>query len=178
MTLTLDARGRITGADADLSALVAREEGALSGLTGLRVRLTLTGHGFSKPAVPGPSDTVLNPLEDVVSLHSAGVAPGDCIDFDAGAHMPGLVVRVDCEHPHDARVYAREPIGNLAYAPEAESNDMASDRCEQAHLLAPDRWTEEAVDDMVRVLYAGKEDWGLPGASLTCYVLSRRPPPV
>ncbi|UYQ61711.1 hypothetical protein [Streptomyces peucetius] len=173
MTLTVDARGRITGADADLSALVGRKEEAFSGLTGLRVRLALTGHGFSEPAMPGPSETVLNPAEDVVSLHSTGVAPGGCVDFDAGAHMTGLVVRVDCEHPHDARVYAREPIGNLAYAPEADSDDMASDRCEQAYLAAPDRWTDDAVDDGLWALYAGEEDWGLPGASLTCYVLSR-----
>ncbi|MEW2633530.1 hypothetical protein AB0903_18185 [Streptomyces sp. NPDC048389] len=85
----------------------------------------------------------------------------------------GLAVRVDCEQPHAARVFAREPIGNPAYAPEAESDDMAGDRCEQAWFLAPDRWTEEAAGDLIWSANTGEEDWAHPEASLTCYVLSR-----
>lgn len=173
MTLTVDAAGRITVVEADLSALIDRENRALSDVTGLRIRLALSGHGSSEPAVPGPSDTVLDPAETVVAMYYGGAEPGDCLDFGTGVGLEGIAVRVDCEQPHAARVYAREPIGNLAYAPEAESDDMAFDRCDQAHLLAPDRWTEEAVDDLIWFVYTGEEDWGHPEAALTCYVLSR-----
>ncbi|MEU0083666.1 hypothetical protein [Streptomyces sp. NPDC006274] len=173
MTLTVDAAGRITEAEADVSALADRENRALSGVTGVRIRLALSGYGSSEPEMPGPSDTVLDPAETVVAMHYGGAEPGDCLDFGTGVGFDGIAVRVDCGQPHAARVYAREPIGNLAYAPAAESDDMASDRCDRAYLRAPDRWTEEAVDDAFWFVYTGEEDWGEPEAALTCYVLSR-----
>ncbi|MFF0066607.1 hypothetical protein ACFYRC_34835 [Streptomyces sp. NPDC005279] len=172
MTLTVDSQGRITRAAADLSALVNKDkERALSTVTGIRSELTLTAHGSARPAMPPPSDAVLDAAKSV--LDSTKTSPGDCIDFNTGTHRIGRLVRVGCTAPHDGRIFGHSRLGDGGFPGRAAAERRAEDGCRRAHDRAPSRWTDEAVVSgeyrWIWPLEASDED---PVA--TCYVVSRR----
>ncbi|MEU4497550.1 hypothetical protein AB0F96_29940 [Streptomyces sp. NPDC023998] len=174
MTLTVDSKGRITRAEADLSALLRKDkESALATVTSIHAELALAAHGAAKPAMPTSSDMVLDAGKAVMA--DEDTKPGDCIDFNTGARTNALVVRVTCSGPHDARVFAQTPLGDGGYPGRAAAERRALDGCGEAFDRAPSRWTDEAVP---RGHYWSswplEAEWKAGAEPVaTCYVASR-----
>ncbi|MFD7443469.1 hypothetical protein [Streptomyces sp. NPDC059909] len=173
MTLTTDAEGRITQAEADLSALLKAGDSGLPGVTALRARLVLTAHGRTKPVLPSASDAVLEAGKAVLTRHEA--TPGDCIDFNTGTRDASLVVEVSCTGPHDARVFGRVPLTSGDYPGPEAAHRRASDTCRRAHGRAPSAWTEDnAEPGKYWSSWPTASDWGDRRQRVaTCYVVSR-----
>lgn len=76
LSISVDAKGRVLRAEADLSALLARKDSALKGMTGLRARLDLTGFGVSAPVMPAASEPALDAKKAVTKV--AKVKKGVC----------------------------------------------------------------------------------------------------
>ncbi|MFD7232244.1 hypothetical protein [Streptomyces sp. NPDC059881] len=172
LTLTTDAKGLITQAEADLSALLKEGDSGLPGVTALRARLVLTGHGRTKPALPPVSDTVLDAGKAVLPSHAA--AAGDCVDFTTGTRRAALVVKVSCTGPHDARIYAQVTLKG-AYTGEKGAKRRATDACGSAYHSARPAWTSDSVDpDEYMSVWPTEEHGDSPRQQVvTCFVLSR-----
>lgn len=174
MTLTVDPKGRITRAEADLSALLRRDkESALATVTSIHAELALAAHGAAKPAMPTSSDMVLDAGKAVMA--DEDTKPGDCIDVNTGARTNGLVVRVTCSGLHDARVFAQTSLGDGSYPGRAAAEHRALDACEEAFDRAPSRWTDEAAPrDHYWSSWPLEAEWKASAEPVaTCYVASR-----
>ncbi|WP_069172549.1 hypothetical protein [Streptomyces griseus] len=170
--LSADAEGRITRAEADLSALLDRKDSALAGTTGLRAVLTLGGFGASEPAMPAPSERTLDAKKATTAVGE--VAEGACADLTTGTRILDMVVSVPCAGPHEARVYAHEAFG-ARYPGDRKAKRMARAACDEAYGSAPAAWTAEgAKKDHYWYTWPGEGRWGV-GAEpvVTCYVLTR-----
>ncbi|NNJ07751.1 hypothetical protein HHX38_27020 [Streptomyces sp. PKU-MA01144] len=172
LTLTTDAKGLITQVEADLSALLKGGDGGLPGVTALRVRLVLTGHGRTTPALPPGSDVVLDADKAVLPRYSA--AAGDCVDFSTGTRRAALVVKVSCTGPHDARIYAQVKLKG-AYTGERGAKRRAMEACGSAYRSARSAWTSDSVNPgEYWGVWPKEEHWDSPRERVaTCYVLSR-----
>ncbi|MGI5399522.1 hypothetical protein ACQEVG_08765 [Streptomyces sp. CA-135486] len=174
-TLTVDSKGRITHATADLSRLLKGKNSALGGVTAIRSELTLTGYGASKPVLPASSEPILDAGKTVKYIHQT--KPGQCIDFNTGIASERLVAVVPCTNPHDARIYASARLGSGgAYPGKEAAHRQVSDKCDRAYQQAPDAWIGESVEPghfwSTWPVEANWDDADLRVA--TCYVLARR----
>ncbi|MFK4225347.1 hypothetical protein [Streptomyces sp. NPDC019890] len=144
-TLTVDGKGRISHATADLSRLLKAKDSALADVTAIRSELTLTGYGASNPVLPASSEQTLDAGKTVKYIHQT--KPGQCIDFNTGIASERLVAVVPCTNPHDARIYASARLGSGgAYPGEEAAHRQASDKCDRAYRSAPDAWIRESVE--------------------------------
>jgi hypothetical protein len=173
LTLTVDAEGRITHAEADLSALRKGKGGALSHVTAIRAELSVTGHSTSKPTMPTVSETILDAGEAV--RLSEKTKAGECIDFNTGIPHHDAVVRVSCSTSHDGRVFAQVPLGAAEEYPGDEAAERrAMGACERAKEVAPAAWTQEAEPGSYWSMWPGPTGWGVGSKPVaTCYVVSR-----
>ncbi|GGT55452.1 hypothetical protein GCM10010271_69090 [Streptomyces kurssanovii] len=172
LTLAVDAQGRITRAEADLSALLDREDSALGPITGLHATLVVRGFGASPPVMPPASERNLSAKETVGPVGE--LKPGACADLNTGTRVLDMVVAIPCEQPHDARVFGHAEF-SLDHPGGEEAERRASERCGQAFAAAPDRWIRESVKkDHYWFTWPGEDRWGEGGAPVaSCYVLSR-----
>lgn len=173
LTLTVDAKGRVTRAEADLSGLLKGEESALAEVTAIRAQLTLTGHGTSKPVMPTASDRVLDAGTAVTRTDE--VKAGDCVDFSTGLRHSKMALRVSCGPPHDGRVFARSSLGDGEYPGATETMAWAKDVCRRSYGRAPAKWTNEAVGSVKYWFdWSTESEWQERGKTeATCYVVSR-----
>ncbi|RSS44554.1 hypothetical protein [Streptomyces sp. WAC08241] len=167
LTVSVDARGRITHGRADMSRLL-RKSGALADVTSLTMDLTLTGFGSSKPAGP-PAGSVRKAAEAVLPMRD--VKNGGCVDFDTGRRATHVVVGVPCSGPYDARVFVQVPLRPGATA--AETQERADIACSFAHDVARPAWVPKAAEIW---------SWWTPGHAsgpggedrVTCYLTAER----
>ncbi|MFD7326607.1 hypothetical protein ACFV9D_36940 [Streptomyces sp. NPDC059875] len=126
VTVDVDAEGRVTRAQADLSALLSKEkDSALAGVTGLHADLTLGGFGASKPtAAASPAERTLDAAEVVIATYDA--KPGDCMDFNTGLRHYRMVARVPCTGSYDGRILEQHTL--TGDYPGAESAEDQADR--------------------------------------------------
>ncbi|MGN9790860.1 hypothetical protein ACTMTU_07095 [Streptomyces sp. OZ13] len=172
LTLAVDAQGRITRAEADLSALLDRKDSALGSITGLHATLVVSGLGASPPAMPPASERNLPAKETVRPIGE--LKPGACADLNTGTRVLDMVVAIPCEQPHDARVFGHSAF-SLDHPGAEEAKRHASEKCGQAFGAAPDVWTRESVKkDHYWFTWPGEDGWGEGGVPVaSCYVLSR-----
>ncbi|MFG3285012.1 septum formation family protein [Streptomyces sp. NPDC048111] len=173
MTLTTDAAGRLTALETDLSPLFSKEaDSVLSGVTGLRVKLTLGGYDASAPSGVPAGDKVLPAGESVVPLPKTEA--GGCVDFGTGMPNWGFAVKVPCDQPHDARVFALRPLPRGDYPGQQSARLKARAECRSAYPAAPSAWRDEAVDPGSSwYRWPSRDSWDRGVRVVTCYVLSR-----
>jgi hypothetical protein len=172
LDLTVDRQGRITRAEADLSALLGRKDSALDAVTGLHATLTLTGFGTSAPVMPPATERTLSAREHVKPVDE--VKPGGCVDLSTGMRASHMVVVLPCEQPHDARVLAHIPFGP-DHPGDEEARRQAEESCGRAYRSAPGAWTRKSAEkDGYWYILPTEDGWGRDGTpAATCYVLSR-----
>ncbi|MFC3234485.1 septum formation family protein [Streptomyces nitrosporeus] len=172
--IRVDAEGRVTRAEADLSALLDRKDGALAGMTGLRAVLTVSGHGDSAPAMPAPTERTLDAKDAVTAI--GDLEEGACADLTTGNRTPGTVVAVPCDRPHDVRVFAH-PRLDTAYPGDEEAESAVEERCTGEYRPLPGAWKREAAeDDLFWYTWPAEKDWGVGGEpTATCYIVTRDP---
>ncbi|MFI6639399.1 hypothetical protein [Streptomyces sp. NPDC050504] len=164
LSLTVDARGRITGATVELSA-VRPTKGPLRQLTSVRAELVLSGHSASPPAPPAEGERVLASEKSVVRTQD--VKPGRCVDFDTGLRTNHAVVEVPCGGKHDGRMFDRVELSG------ENSMSAANAACADAHGRAPRAWTSEGDGYWTQWDGARGSDDARRGPSAVCYVASR-----
>ncbi|MFF2778492.1 septum formation family protein [Streptomyces sp. NPDC058052] len=168
-TVTVDGRGLITHARADLSHLLGKEGSVLDGVTAVRMELTLSGVGTSKPAAKAPG-TVLPARDTVRSVWAVGA--GRCVDFGTGQHNITLVAEIPCSRAHDGRVLAQVPYGDGAYPGAVAAKSQARDACRRAYRDASDAWTGEAArEGSYWYMWSAEEEWQ-DGGKAVCYVVT------
>ncbi|MFI9588465.1 hypothetical protein ACIHCQ_43345 [Streptomyces sp. NPDC052236] len=173
LTLTVDAKGRITRAEAELSGLLKGKDSVLADVTAIRAQLTLTGHGTSKPVMPTASDRVLDAATAVTRTDEAKA--GECVDFNAGLRNSRIVVRVPCATAHDGRIFAQSTPDDGGYPGAEAAADRADEFCRRSHDRAPADWTDESVDPgRYWTTWSTEHEWAELGkARATCYVVSQ-----
>ncbi|MFE7757181.1 hypothetical protein [Streptomyces sp. NPDC057429] len=172
LSISVDAKGRVLRAEADLSALLGRKDSALKGMTGLRARLDLTGFGVSAPVMPAASEPALDAKKAVTKV--AKVKKGGCADLATGTRTFGMVVSLPCEQPHDIRVFGHARF-DATYPGKDAAKRMAGEACDDAHDAAPSAWTRGAVKKG-RFTYTWPRAGGWGAGSdpvITCYVKTR-----
>lgn len=172
LTLSTDAKGRITGVEADFSALLDKKDSALDEVTGLRAVLKVSGFGKSAPVMPAASERTLDAKGAVTAIGE--VKKGGCADLTTGTRTLDVVVSVPCAQPHEARVFAHARF-DAAYPGNKKAKRMAGDACQDAYGSAPAAWTREGTEkDHFWYTWPGEARWGV-GADpvVTCYVETR-----
>ncbi|CAM5658185.1 hypothetical protein AB0H45_32740 [Streptomyces atroolivaceus] len=167
--MSVDARGRITGAEADLSGLLDKKDSTLDEMTGLRAVLKVGGFGASAPVMPTASERTLEAKESVVAVGE--VKKGGCADLTTGTRTLDMMVSVPCAQPHDVRVFAHARF-DAAYPGYKEAKRMAVEACRDGYRSAPAGWTGEGVEKgQFRYTWPDETRWGV-GADpvVTCYV--------
>ncbi|MER5883673.1 hypothetical protein ABT160_07575 [Streptomyces sp. NPDC001941] len=167
MTLTVDARGRITRADADLTVLLGRKGSALAWTTSLKASLVLTGHGSSTPPALSAGERVLDAATAYARL--ADVRPGSCADLDSGTHQWDWVVIVPCGTSHDARIYAQLKLGG-DYPGDGAVREGIDDACREARAKAPEAWAGSA-GAMYGHVSPPASSWEVEKGATTCYAI-------
>ncbi|MEU3499332.1 hypothetical protein ABZ726_00680 [Streptomyces hundungensis] len=174
LTMTVDRDGRITSAETDVSQAIAKgDDSVLAPVQNLRIKLTLDGYGTSAPGAVPASDKLLPATGAIVRLRETKA--GACVDFHTGMTDTALVVKADCERPHDGRILARPELPDGGYPGHAAAQRQAARECRAAYRDAPSAWTGENVDEK-KFWYTtpGEDDWkGDAPPAATCYVLSR-----
>ncbi|MFJ8884753.1 hypothetical protein ACIRJR_15285 [Streptomyces sp. NPDC102402] len=172
LTVSADARGRITRVEADLSDLLGKKGGALDAMTGLRADLKVSGFGTSAPVMPAASEQTLDAKEAVTAVGE--MEEGGCADLTTGTRTLDMMVSVPCAGPHDARVFAHARF-DARYPGYEDAKRMAVEACRDEHASAPTAWTAEAAAKG-RFWYTWPDEsrWGV-GADpvVTCYVETR-----
>ncbi|MFF7177130.1 hypothetical protein [Streptomyces sp. NPDC008121] len=169
VTVTVDARGRVTHVRADFSWALGKKDSAFQDMKSLRIDLALTGHGAgaSRPAVtPGspPRDA------STVLRRFSRVKAGDCVDFNTGQRTPRLVVTVPCAGDHDGRVFAQKSLRPRTFPGAGAAKRLAVDTCRDAYSEAPDAWTEDSGSWS---RWPQKEEWNRDGGGhATCYTVT------
>ncbi|MFF4184554.1 hypothetical protein ACFYZ9_15295 [Streptomyces sp. NPDC001691] len=174
LTLTVDRDGRITSAETDVSAAVAQgEQSEIAGVRGLRIKMTLDGYGTSRPGAVPAGDKVLAGSEAVVQLRDTKA--GGCVDFGTGLTDTSLVVKADCDHPHDGRILARPELEGGDYPGDSASKKQADALCKAAFRAAPSAWLGENVNEgAFWYRWPGQQEWmGETRHAASCYVLTR-----
>ncbi|MFD9543180.1 hypothetical protein [Streptomyces sp. NPDC060022] len=172
LSMSADAKGRVTRAEADFSALLDKKDSALDEVTGLRAVLRVSGFGKSAPVMPAASEQTLDAKGAVTAIGE--VKKGGCADLTTGTRTPDMVVSVPCAQPHDARVFAHSRF-DAAYPGDKKAKRMAGDACRKAYRSAPAAWTREGTEkDHFWYTWPGEARWGV-GADpvVTCYVETR-----
>ncbi|WP_030748516.1 septum formation family protein [Streptomyces griseus] len=168
-TVTVDGRGMITHARADLSHLLGKEGSVLDDVTALRMELTLSGIGTSRPV--GRAEGTILPASDTVrSIWK--VKPGRCVDFSTGQHNATLVAEIPCSRSHDGRLLAQVPYGDGPYPGATATKNQARDACRGAYRRASGEWTGEAAEKGTYwYMWPDREDWR-DGGRVVCYVVT------
>ncbi|WP_329211741.1 hypothetical protein OG257_27445 [Streptomyces sp. NBC_00683] len=172
LSMSTDAKGRVTRAEADFSALLGKKDSALDEVTGLRAVLQVSGFGKSVPVMPAASERTLDAKGAVTTV--GDVKKGGCADLTTGTRTLDMVVSVPCAQPHDARVFAHARF-DAAYPGDKKAKRMAGDACRKAYRSAPTAWTREGTEkDHFWYTWPGEARWGV-GADpvVTCYVVTR-----
>ncbi|MGW4232869.1 hypothetical protein ACWEF9_26895 [Streptomyces sp. NPDC004980] len=172
LSMSTDAEGRVTRAEADFSGLLDKKDSALDEVTGLRAVLKVSGFGKSAPVMPAASERTLDAEESVTAVGE--VKEGGCADLTTGTRTLDMVVSVPCAQPHEARVYAHARF-DAAYPGNRAAKRMAGEACRDAYGPAPAAWTREGVEkDHFWYTWPGEARWGI-GADpvVTCYVETR-----
>ncbi|MEU9703221.1 septum formation family protein [Streptomyces sp. NPDC047981] len=172
LTVSVDARGRITHSRVDLSRLLG-ENGVFAGMTSLTMDLTLSRHGASRPAMAA---------EGKVRLSAKTVRPvteveaGGCVDFNTGQRDSQTVVDVDCRDPHDGRVWAQKSLGEGPYPGSSAAKSAARTACREAYDSVPSRWTGESSERRrYWFMWSSEREWDEAGEGrVTCYVVTRK----
>ncbi|MCT4355326.1 septum formation family protein [Streptomyces sp. Je 1-79] len=172
LTVSVDAEGRITHSRADLTRLLGKD-GVFADMTSLTMELALSRHGASRPAT-APRGKLVRSTDAVLPV--AEVKTGGCVDFNTGQRDMGTVVAVDCEEPHDGRVWAQKSLGERRYPGASAARSAARAACRGAYDAASSRWTDESVeDDRYWYMWSGERDWDEAGEGrVTCYVVTRK----
>ncbi|MFI2780854.1 septum formation family protein [Streptomyces sp. ALB3] len=172
LSISVDATGRVTRAEADLSGLLDKEDGALDEMTGLRAVLELGGFGAAAPVMPAASERTLDAKEAVRAVGE--MEKGGCADLTTGTRTLDMMVSVPCAQPHDARIFAHARF-DASYPGRKEAKRMAVEACTDGYRSAPAAWTGEGTEKgHFWYTWPGEEDWGV-GADpvVTCYVETR-----
>ncbi|MGW2815197.1 hypothetical protein [Streptomyces sp. NPDC001415] len=173
-TMTVDRDGRITSAETDVSAAVAKgEQSEIAGVQGLRIKLTLEGYGSSAYGAVPAADKVV-PAADAI-VHLQGAKAGACVDFGTGLTDRSLVVKADCGHAHDGRILARPGLQDGGYPGSAAVKKQADAECTTAFRNAPSAWADENVHEgAFWYVWPSEDNWKRDSQhAATCYVLSR-----
>ncbi|GAA2440345.1 hypothetical protein ACFPFX_06640 [Streptomyces mauvecolor] len=174
LTMTVDRDGRVTSAETDVSAAVAKgEQSEIAGVQGLRIKLTLDGYGTSAPGAVPAADKVLPAADAIVQLR--GTKAGACVDFGTGLTDRSLVVKADCGDAHDGRILARPGLQDDGYPGSAALKRRADAECTTAFRNAPSAWAGENVDEgAFWYTWPSEDNWKRDTQhAATCYVLSR-----
>ncbi|MFI6471357.1 hypothetical protein ACIBL5_14055 [Streptomyces sp. NPDC050516] len=174
LTMTVDRDGRVTSAETDVSAAVAKgEQSEIAGVQGLRIKLTLDGYGTSEPGAVPATDKVLPAADAIVRLR--GTKAGACVDFGTGLTDTNLVVKADCGHPHDGRILARPELQDGDYPGSSAAKKQANTECTTAFRDAPSAWTGEGVDEgSFWYAWPSEDSWKRDSQhAATCYILTR-----
>ncbi|MET7364355.1 hypothetical protein ABZS61_00750 [Streptomyces sp. NPDC005566] len=172
LSMSADAKGRVTRAEADFSALLDKKDSALGEVTGLRAVLQVSGFGKSAPVMPAASEQTLDAKGAVTAV--GDVKKGGCADLTTGTRTLDLVVSVPCAQPHEVRVFSHARF-DAAYPGDRKAKRMAGDACRQAYGSAPAAWTRESSEKgHFWYSWPGEARWGI-GADpvVTCYVETR-----
>ncbi|MFE8008258.1 hypothetical protein [Streptomyces sp. NPDC057418] len=172
LSMSADAKGRVTRVEADFSGLLDKKDSALDGMTGLRAVLTVGGFGKSAPVMPAASERTLDAKEAVTAVGE--VEKGGCADLTTGTRTLDMVVSVPCAQPHEVRVFAHARF-DPAYPGDKAAKRMAREACREAYGSAPAAWTREGTEkDHFWYTWPGEARWGV-GADpvVTCYVETR-----
>jgi len=173
LSMSTDAKGRITRAEADFSGLLdTRKDSALAETTGLRAVLRVGTFGASAPAMPAATEQTLDAAESVMPVGE--MKKGGCADLTTGTRTLDMMVSVPCAQAHEARVFAHARF-DAAYPGYKQAKRMAREACADAYGSAPASWTEEGVKkDHFRYTWPGEARWGV-GADpvVTCFVETR-----
>lgn len=172
LSMSADAKGRVTRAEADFSGLLDTEDSALAEVTGLRAVLKVSGFGASAPVMPADSEPTLDAKTAVMPVGE--MKKGGCADLTTGTRTLDMMVSVPCAQRHEARVFAHARF-DAAYPGHKEARRMARDACEDAYGAVPAAWTAEAVEkDHFGYTWPGKDRWGAGGDPVaTCFVETR-----
>ncbi|MFF9343113.1 hypothetical protein ACF1CG_25600 [Streptomyces sp. NPDC014773] len=182
VVVDLDRQGRLVRAEADFGKLLAELHGGggLTGLTGLRVELALTGHGGPVTALV-PATERFEAAKSVLTAIGE-VKPGACASTDTGLGHAGLVRVVPCGGDADLRVFGQQRIDETVRNadPEGLGDRFAADRCRDDLRAAPAAWTAGARPaGTFRVFGGEKLGYGYTGpdasvrGDFTCYVKLR-----
>ncbi|MFE9727378.1 hypothetical protein ACFYQ5_28255 [Streptomyces sp. NPDC005794] len=172
LSMSADAKGRITQVEADFSGLLTKKDSALDEMTGLRAVLKVSGFGASAPVMPAASERTLDAEKAVMAV--GDMKKGGCADLTTGTRTLDVVVSVPCAQPHEARVYGHARF-DAAYPGHKEAKRMAGEACRDAYGSAPAAWTGEGTEkDRFRYTWPGEARWGV-GADpvVTCFVETR-----
>ncbi|MER6476745.1 hypothetical protein [Streptomyces filamentosus] len=168
-TVTVDSRGMITHARADLSHLLGKEGSVLDDVTALRMELKLSGIGTSRPAAKAEG-TILAASDTVRSIWT--VKPGRCVDFSTGQHNATLIAEIPCSRTHDGRLLAQVPYGDGPYPGDTATKNQARTACRSAYRRASAEWTGEAAEEGAYwYMWSDREDWQ-DGGKAVCYVVT------
>ncbi|MES9808756.1 MULTISPECIES: hypothetical protein [Streptomyces] len=165
VAVEVDREGRITRASADLTSLLDKgRDGALTGVTGLRAELALSGFGAPEPPLDTvPGGRVLAGASAVVTLY--GARPGDCLDFNTGMRHRRLVVRVPCAGPHDGAIVEQHSLPGTF-----PGTEEAAERARRACAAAGER----GAGGTPWRTWSTEEEWTEHGEGrATCYTVSR-----
>ncbi|WP_406507202.1 hypothetical protein [Streptomyces sp. NBC_00212] len=174
MTVTTDAAGRLAAAETDLSPLLSKDtDSVLAGVSGLKVKLALDGYGTSAPSAVPSADKVLPAGGSVVPLK--GTKTGDCVDFGTGMPSWGYVVKMDCGHPRDGRVFAHTELTGNAYPGDKNLKAQMGDSCSAPYRAMRSAWRSEGVEERRYWFeWPPEGDWNRPSNRIgTCYILTR-----
>jgi hypothetical protein len=161
VTVDVDAEGRVTRAQADLSALLRKEkDSALADVTAVHADLTLAGFGTSKPAsAASPAERTLDAGTVVITTYEAKT--GDCMDFNTGLRHERLVARVPCAGAHDGRV-----LGQHTLKGGYPGGEAARKRAEEA--------CSSTTGDRSWYTWSTAREWSDNGKGrATCYTVTR-----
>ncbi|MFI6641122.1 hypothetical protein [Streptomyces sp. NPDC050504] len=178
LEVELDAQGRLTRAEADLSALITDRE--THGVTGIKAHLAFSEFGHKAPPSVRPGERTEDASKVLTELTK--IKPGECAGHDTGLAGFSLLRRVDCSTAHDLRIFgqvrinetSKERIGlDGAYK-------MAQDRCEERYTDAPAAWTAKGRPagtfytlgaEGMEILGGGPgDDISIVKGDFTCYV--------
>ncbi|MFI6052743.1 hypothetical protein ACIBCO_22005 [Streptomyces violascens] len=174
LTMTVDRDGRVTSAETDVSAAVAKgEQSEIAGVQGLRIKLTLDGYGASEPGAVPAADKVLAGGEAVVPITKTKA--GGCVDFGTGLTDSSLVVLADCDDAHDGRIVGRPALSGDDYPGSTALKDQADEVCKAAFHNAPSAWKAGNVEEReFWYTWPGEDAWRRDTQhAATCYILTR-----
>ncbi|WP_267245623.1 hypothetical protein [Streptomyces sp. PR69] len=185
LTVTLDAKGRLAKATADLGPVLARlhDRKVLSGVTRLDASYELTA--FGEPVryrVPGEDGARVEAAEAVLAPVGT-LKGGQCAAADTGLDTIGAVRPVGCSEPHDLRVFAQTSV-DLTFPGKKEADsgkDYGDEQCGRAYAEAPGEWLRGSGAEgpysftgstsVVVSTGAGKTETTVSGA-YTCYTVT------
>ncbi|MEU3609261.1 hypothetical protein AB0E83_28000 [Streptomyces sp. NPDC035033] len=171
VTVTVDGRGMITHARADLSQLLGKKGSPFRDVTAVRMELALSGIGTSKPSAAAEG-TVLPAGRTVRTVWE--VEAGHCVDFTTGQQNVELVADIPCSRTHDGRVLAQVSFGGSAYPGASAAKGQARDACRRAYRRASADWTGEADEKGTYwFMWSDERSWRRDGGGrAVCYVVT------